>query len=478
MLGFSKYIGQTSMNLSRYSLLLFIVSLLLSGGYSTRILAHNPSESLSPLVKRLTPSVVNLRITNNVNTHSSLFRKEHSREYFEQFFGEQDIGPEWREKGLGSGFVISPDGYIVTSNHLIRKANSIEVVLEGGEKYSARIIGTAPMTDLALLKIDSKEPLPAVKIGDSSTLEIGDWVFAIGNPFGLRHIVTTGIVSAKEKSVGFGPYDNFIQTDAAINPGNSGGPLFDSQGKVVGVNTTVVAYGKGLGFVMPINMVKDEIDQLKEHERVKRGWFGLQVQDITPEMSDALGIGDGQGALVSYVKAQSPADNAGIRRGDVIVSIDGEKISEASEFVRKFSFATPKKDTRFVVIRNGKEKIFVIKPTEQTSERAQKQAMISENKSKLGIKVAKITQRLKSKFNLATSQGVIITKVEPESREAKAGLAIGDAILEINGKAVSNVKRYNDILIQSQENGALLFLVERRGIILYISVRTSEGDGG
>ncbi|NIP31541.1 MAG: trypsin-like serine protease, partial [Candidatus Dadabacteria bacterium] len=251
-------------------------------------------ESLSTLVKQLSPSVVNISTTNITKSKSFKFdspnQNEQFEKFFEKFFGENFPEREYRNKGLGSGFIISPDGYIITNNHVVKKADEIEVILQDGDKYKADVIGADPKTDLALLKIKPNKALPAVKLGDSTKLDIGDWVLAIGNPFGLGHTVTAGIVSAKGRSLGMGAYDDFIQTDAAINPGNSGGPLFNFKGEVVGVNTAIIAGGQGIGFAIPISMANRVVSQLKESGKVVRGWLGVIVQQLSPEIVDSLGL--------------------------------------------------------------------------------------------------------------------------------------------------------------------------------------------
>ncbi len=385
-------------------------------------------------------------------------------------------GREFRNKGLGSGFVMSSDGYIITNNHVVRKAEEIEVILEGGRKYTAKIVGTDPVTDLALLKIDPEEPLPAVEMGDSSALQIGDGVFAIGNPFGLGHTVTAGIVSAKGRALGIGRYDNFIQTDAAINPGNSGGPLFDYEGKVVGVNTAVMARGQGLGFAIPIDMAKLVVEQLKANGRVVRGWLGIMIQDITPEISDALDINRDKGGLVSEVKGGSPADKAGLQRGDVVVSVEGEEIPDAATLARKLALTKPGVDTKFVVLRDGKEKTFTIKLIEHPeSEKIKKSEDKLKAEEELGIKVSEITQQLRNRFKIQASGGVIVVNVAPGSLASESGFRTGDIILEVNGDSVDGLKDYQEALEKHGAGKTLLFLIERGGRTIYLGVKTG-GD--
>ena len=319
---------------------------------ATTTLNAQPYElrSLSPLVKRLSPSVVNISTTNTtrlgISPHQDPFGERGNdpfEEFFNRFFGDLPQR-QFKRKGLGSGFIISEDGYIITNNHVVEKADDIKVILEDGESYKANIIGKDPKTDLALVKIEPKHKLNPVTMGRSNSLEIGDWVVAIGNPFGLGNTVTAGIVSAKGRSLGLGAYDDFIQTDAAINPGNSGGPLFDLNGEVVGVNTAIIAGGQGIGFAIPIDMARNVVEQLQNKGKVIRGWLGVLVQQITPEIAESLHLSQPEGALVSDVTPGGPADKAGIKRGDVIVGFDGNKIDDMPDLPK--TVATNKPGTK------------------------------------------------------------------------------------------------------------------------------------
>ena len=437
------------------------------------------SGSISSMVKRLSPSVVNISTTNvtRIEPFGSPYQDEYFRKFFDRFFNEQFPGREFRKKGLGSGFILSTDGYILTNNHVVRKAEEIEVILQSGDRYSAGIVGKDPKTDLALLKIEAEKPLPAVRMGDSSTLEIGDRVLAIGNPFGLGHTVTAGIVSAKGRALGIGQYDNFIQTDAAINPGNSGGPLFNFEGEVVGVNTAVIARGQGLGFAIPINMASMVVEQLKTHGRVVRAWLGVMIQDVTPEISEALGIDRREGGLISEVKEGSPAATAGVRRGDVVVSVNGEKIADAASLARKLALLEPGVPTEFVVLRDGGEKTYSIRlvehPDNQKSGEAEARRDVERG---LGIEVSDITQTIRNRLGVTRSEGVVVVSVAPGSVASEKGVRVGDLVLEINGNPVRGLSDYKRILAESGERKTLLFLIERKGRTLYMGFR--NGGGG
>lgn len=437
------------------------------------------SGSISSMVKRLSPSVVNISTTNvtRIEPFGSPYQDEYFRKFFDRFFNEQFPGREFRKKGLGSGFILSTDGYILTNNHVVRKAEEIEVILQSGDRYSAGIVGKDPKTDLALLKIEAEKPLPAVRMGDSSTLEIGDRVLAIGNPFGLGHTVTAGIVSAKGRALGIGQYDNFIQTDAAINPGNSGGPLFNFEGEVVGVNTAVIARGQGLGFAIPINMASMVVEQLKTHGRVVRAWLGVMIQDVTPEISEALGIDRREGGLISEVKEGSPAAEAGVRRGDVVVSVNGEKIADAAALARKLALLEPGVPTEFVVLRDGGEKTYSIRlvehPDNQKSGEAEARRDVERG---LGIEVSDITQTIRNRLGVKRSEGVVVVSVAPGSVASEKGIRVGDLVLEINGNPVRGLSDYKRILAESGERKTLLFLIERKGRTFYMGFR--NGGGG
>ena len=466
------------MKLLRHLVFFFVVATVFSFPFS-QALSHGSSESISTAVKRLAPSVVNISTTNVIKASPfvSPYQDEYFKKFFEKFFTDQMPSREFRNKGLGSGFIISSDGYIITNNHVVRIAEEVEVILQGGKKYAARIVGTDPKTDLALLKIDPGESLAAVKMGDSSVLEIGDGVFAIGNPFGLGHTVTAGIVSAKGRALGIGLYDNFIQTDAAINPGNSGGPLFDFEGKVVGVNTAVVARGQGLSFAIPIDMAKQVVEHLKVHGRVIRGWLGIMIQDITPEVSEALGIDRDRGGLISEVKGGSPADKAGLRRGDVIVSVEGEEVPDAAALARKLALTEPGVDTKFVVLRDRKETVFTIKLVEHPeNEKIKKSVDKLKTEEKLGIEVSAITQQLRNLFKIKASEGVVITNIEPEGLASESGLRLGDVILEINGDSVDGPEEYHKALDEYGLKKTLLFFIERAGRTIYLGIKTERGE--
>lgn len=318
-------------------------------------LAAVPPESFAPLVKKEMPAVVNISTRQVIRVRQpSPFGDPHMDDFFYRFFGGRLPQREQVRQSLGSGFIISPDGYILTNNHVVDKARDIKVSLSDGRILEAKLVGRSKEIDIALIKVDA-ENLPSVQLGNSDTLEVGDWVFAIGNPFGLNHTVTAGIVSAKGRVIGVGPYDDLIQTDAAINPGNSGGPLFNIKGEVVGINTVIIATGQNLGFAVPVSMVRAVIPSIKEKGRPDMGWLGVSAQAVTPEIAEALGLSEPVGAIINGITKNSPAHKAGLRRGDVIVELDGKKILDPSELPRMVAFGHIGKTVVMKVIRQGKQ---------------------------------------------------------------------------------------------------------------------------
>jgi len=288
--------------------------------------------SFAELADKLSPTVVNVKVTKieKATAQTPNFQGEPFGDFFGRFFdGQGQMPKNYRSQGAGSGVIISKDGYVLSNNHVVEGAKQVTVTLADQKEYPATVIGTDPKTDLAILKIDIDKELPAAVLGDSELLKVGDWVVAIGNPFGLNHTVTSGIVSAKGRVIGAGPYDDFIQTDASINPGNSGGPLFNMNGEVVGINTAIIPQGQGIGFAIPIHTAKPLIPQLVENGEITRGYLGVNIQNITPELAKALDVEEAQGALVADVVSSGPAEKSGIERGDIIIDFNGKTIKNS-----------------------------------------------------------------------------------------------------------------------------------------------------
>ncbi|MBI5549038.1 MAG: Do family serine endopeptidase, partial [Deltaproteobacteria bacterium] len=327
-----------------------------------------PMTSLAPLVKTLRPGVVNIYTTSVVKARASGRRlPPGTTDPFEEFFRRFGEGrpEESRRQSLGSGFLVNPAGYVITNNHVVQGASEIRVKLGDAREFEAEIIGRDAKTDVALLKIKPAtgevRDLPIVMLGDSDRLEVGDFVIAAGNPFGLDHSVSLGIVSAKERVIGAGQYDDFIQTDAAINPGNSGGPLFNTRGEVVGVNTAILAHGQGIGFAVPINMVKALLPQLLSKGRVVRGWLGVSIQDVTPELAKTLKLEKAQGALIAGIMKKSPAEAAGLKAGDVVVGLNGRTIDTYNQLSREVAFLAPGAAAQLAVLRDGKSRTLEVR---------------------------------------------------------------------------------------------------------------------
>jgi len=435
--------------------------------------------SLSSIVSKVAPAVVNISTVRVVRGPGPVFKYffgpfeegDPFKEFFERFFG--DIPQrEFRQKSLGSGFIISKDGYILTNNHVIEKATEIRVRLLNKEEFKAKVIGRDPKTDIALIKIKANHSLSAATLGDSDALRVGDWVIAIGNPFGLGHTVTVGIISAKERIIGAGPYDNFLQTDAAINPGNSGGPLVNLEGKVVGINTAIVAQAQGIGFAIPINMAKYILPQLKERGKVMRGWLGVMIQEVTPEIAHALGLKEVKGALVADVTPGSPADKADIRRGDVIIEYNGKKIEEMNELPRLVANTPVGKSVPIKIWRNGKIKQLTVKVGELEEKVAKGERRYAPQD--LGLKVEELTPYLAQRLGVKRTHGVVITYVVPGSPAHEAGLSRGDIILKINRHPIEDLNDYQEVINSAKPGDTLLFLIERREGTLFVALKVPK----
>jgi len=432
--------------------------------------------SLADLVEKLSPSVVNISTTQTVKSGGGPsgnlpFRFFGNDELFQRFFGETPER-EFKHKSLGSGFIISRDGYIFTNHHVVAKADKIKVKLSNGKEYDAEIKGRDANTDLALIKIKADEPLPAITFGDSDKLRVGDWVFAIGSPFGLEHTVTAGIVSAKGRAIGSGPYDNFIQTDASINPGNSGGPLFNLDGEVVGINTAIVAQAQGIGFSVPVNMAKTILNDLKTKGSVTRGWLGVSIQDITPDMATNLKLKDKRGALVGQVFEGDPADMAGIKTGDIIIAIDGRSVQDTHELLRVVAALPVGKKVEVKILREGLEKslTLLVGQRKEALERA-KTGKIHEQ---FGMALQEITPEIAQHFGLTQKGGIIITDIKPGSAADEGGLKPQDIILQVNRTKIRSLKDFTEEINRSSKEETLMLLIKREDNSLFLTIRNSK----
>jgi len=434
--------------------------------------------SFSGLAEEAGAAVVNISTVKTVETSERLRKffspfQDHPSfdEFFEKFFEGQPR--QEKRNALGSGFIISDDGYIVTNHHVVAKADKVQVSLrESEESHDAEVVGSDEETDLALLKIDVDRELPSLEFGDSGSLEPGQWVVAIGNPFGLSHTVTAGIVSAKGRVIGAGPYDNFIQTDASINPGNSGGPLLNLQGEVVGINTAIVAQGQGIGFAIPSNMARDIISQLKEYQTVKRGWLGVTIQDVDEDTAQALGLSEPRGALVASVKEGDPADGAGIQAGDVILEVNGETIEDPRDLTRTIGQMAPEEEARIVLWREGEQKEVTLEVGRRDKQLAQEEEEEEPSQAGVqGMRLRPLRPEEARSLGMQSPRGLVITGIQQGSAAHKAGLRPGDVILQANGRTVSEVQEFKTVLEQSREKGVVLLLVNREGQNLFRALR-------
>ncbi len=429
------------------------------------------NETVADLVDKLKPAVVNISVTQVVKTGApqfeSPFGDDQFRDFWRRFFGNQEPR-EFKRKGLGSGFIINREGYIVTNNHVVQKAKDITVILYNKEQYPAKIIGTDPKIDIALIKIDPKKDLAVAPLGDSDKLRDGESVIAIGNPFGLAETVTSGIVSAKGRTIGAGPYDDFIQTDASINPGNSGGPLINFHGEVVGINTAIAATGQGIGFAVPMNMAKEILVQLKEKGKVTRGWMGVSIQEITPELAKSFGLKEEKGALVSDVVPGGPAEKAGIKRGDVIIEFNGKVVRDYHELPRMVASVPPGEKVTFKISREGKEETITAVIAELKEEETAVQPT-EEIQKQLGVSLQAVTPEIAVELGMKKPEGVVVTNVEPGGAAAESGIQRGDVILEVDRRPVNSVREFNEAVRKADRT--LLLLLYRNGATFYVSIK-------
>jgi serine protease Do len=444
----------------------------------------NPMKGFSELVKKVQPAVVNINTTTVVKGQRSFQRRGprgmpddfFGDDLFRHFFGDQMEVPPQKRNSLGSGFIINPEGYILTNNHVVSGATEIMVKLAEGKEYKAKLVGKGDERyDLALLKIDpGKDRLPFLAFGDSDTLEVGDWVVAIGSPFGLAKTVTAGIVSAKDRVIGAGPLDDFIQTDASINPGNSGGPLFDATGLVVGINTAIHAAGQGIGFAVPVNMAKVFVRDVMSKGRVSRGWLGVGIQPLNAELAKGLGLATTSGVLVSQVFPKSPAEKAGFKRGDVIVAVNGKRVDEPADLTRVIGITSPGDEAKVKVVRDGKETTLTAKISEQDGSAVAAGGGPGESgpeAASLGVKVRAPTAKEVEKLGLPEGQGVIVDDVDQDGPAAETGVRPGDAILEVNRQPVASVADYAAAIAKVPSGDSVMVLLLRGDRYFYVVVK-------
>lgn len=463
------------------SVRLFVAGLIIALAIPLASFARPVNPDFVELSKRLTSTVVNIRTVKNIKPKIRTQRPQFQNPFddlFNEFFGRfNDQGRQQRprrEQGLGSGFIISADGYIITNNHVVNGADEVIVKLSDGREMKGEIKGKDEKLDIALIKISDKTTLPYAEMGDSDALQVGEWVMAIGNPFGLSHTVTAGIVSAKGRVIGNGPYDDFIQTDAAINPGNSGGPLFSVNGKVIGINTAIIAGGGGgIGFAIPVNMARDVVGQLRDKGKVTRGYLGIRFQPLTIDLAKSFGLDSDSGALIDNVEKDTPADKAGLKAGDIILQYDGRQIKDGNELPRYVAVTPIDKKVKMLVFRDGKklEMTVVVSKLKDGETAASAESADNEN-VKIGISVQELTKELSNRLGIKENKGLVVTEVKPGSSAEGVGISIGDIIVEINGKRTETVEQFNTVAT-GIKNGDFVRLLLRRpdGTMIYVAIK-------
>jgi len=418
-------------------------------------------DAFSAVADRATPAVVNV---STVGARVSNGDDDRYREFFGDELYERYFGRRPREDGRtsGSGVIVDPKGYILTNNHVIENAREITVRLSDSRKFSATLVGRDPKTDLAVLKVQASAALPTAELADSDRLRVGQWAIAIGNPFGLDRTVTVGIISATARTrVGVATYENFIQTDASINPGNSGGPLLNVDGKVIGIDTAIVASGQGIGFSIPINEAKAVMAQLIAKGRVVRGWLGVAIQDITDELASSFGVREREGVLVADVMKGGPAETAGLRAGDVVVEVNGVRVREVPDLQRRVAGLAPGERVRIVVVRDGARQPATVTIGEMPSEEPTVRAQAGEDG--FGLHVEPLSPGIADRLNLAVSQGVLVVDVAAGGPAARGGLRRGDVILEVGRQPVSDAQTFGQALAAIPPGETALLYLHRPG---------------
>jgi serine protease Do len=449
-------------------------------------LLDRSAKAFSSVVKKAGPAVVYIGVEKSVKGMGGMGRGQDpfgmfDDPFFQRFFGPQFQHPkprqrQFKQRGAGSGFIISSDGMILTNNHVVEDADTIKVRLSDKREFTAKVIGTDPQSDVALIQIDGNN-LPTLPLGDSDELEVGEWVIAIGSPFELSQTVTVGVVSAKGRSrLGINDYENFIQTDAAINPGNSGGPLLNIHGEAVGINTAIFSRSggyMGIGFAIPVNMAKNIQKQLQQNGKVTRGWLGVVIQDVNEDLADSFNLDRAEGILVSEVSDGSPAKKAGLQQGDVIMALDGLPVADVTELRNRVAMTAPDTKVKFTIIRNGHEKTVMVRIGEQPSDfghvaKKEKHGKTSSLLDGMGLSLQELTTELADQFNYSKGQGVLIAEVEPDSPAARVGLQPGQLIEEVNQIRVHSLSELKKALKKSKNPKQVLLRVRAGEFSQYV----------
>jgi serine protease Do len=436
--------------------------------------------TFAKVAELIKPAVINIntvsRSTGGGMQGRTPFEEFFGEEFFRRFFG--DAPERIPQRSLGSGVIVDPSGIALTNAHVVDKATDIDVITLDGKKHKAKVLGADKKTDLAVLKLDDgKERFSYARLGDSDKMQVGDWVIAVGSPFGLQSTVTAGIVSAKARQIGAGPFDDFIQTDAAINPGNSGGPLVNMQGEVIGINTAIVAGGSGIGFAIPSNLARKIYTELQAKGRVARGWLGVSIQPLTPELAKSFGAKDTKGVLLSEVMPDSPAAKSGLKQGDILMEFDGKKVEAPADLQRAVGLSSPGQNAKIKVWRDQGEKTVDIKIGEAPEEREAQQRGGGGGRAvgMLGVDVEAITPAIASQLNLRSTEGVVVRRVEDGSPAAEAGVQRGDVIREINRQRVKGVSDFERLTKDIKDGDRITMLLQRGQYSQYVAFTVGRG---
>ncbi len=481
-----------------------LLALLMIMAFALSAQARQAPTSFADLAERLSPAVVNISTTQKVRQGARQQPQQRQmpqfppgspfEEFFKDFFDRQrpnngqngQGSPSRRVTSLGSGFIVDPSGIVITNNHVIAEADEITVVMSDETRLKAKVIGRDSKTDIAVLKVESENPLPSVEFGSSRRARVGDWVLAIGNPFGLGGSVTAGIISARARNINSGPYDDFIQTDASINRGNSGGPLFNLDGEVIGINTAIFSPSGGsvgIGFAVPSDMAMAVIKDLREFGRTRRGWLGVRIQPVSDEIAESLGLGKARGALIAGVFDEGPAKDAGIEAGDVILSFDRKEVTDARALQRIVAETEINKEIEATVWRKGEEVKLGVTVGEMDEENTvvastgSQSTKPSKTVDALGMTLSKLTDELRQRFEVSEkAKGVVVTSVADESAAAKKGIRPGDIIVEVGQEEVSSPDQIVNKVQQVRDTNrkSVLILLQRAEDLRFVALRLNE----